>query len=223
MDTSTVSSTSTSASAGTSAAASTATNSLGQDDFLKLLTAQLANQDPLQPVDNQAFIAELAQFSSLQQLQGVSSRLDSLLLATTASSQLNTASLVGKNVSYKASGADLTSGQPPPALRVNLAATAAVTAVIQDGSGHAVRTMALGVHGAGTFDLGWDGRDDSGNALPPGHYTVTLSSKAADGSSPTVSAWTNGQVQGVDFSSGSAQLVVGGASVSLSDVVEITQ
>ncbi len=87
-----------------------ATQALGKDDFLKLLTAQLSNQDPLQPVDNQAFIAQLSQFSSLEQLQGVSARLDTLILATSSETQLGTASLVGKTISYHGDG-DAT-GQP---------------------------------------------------------------------------------------------------------------
>src|SRR5574337_881567 len=89
-----------------------ASNQLGKNDFLKLLTAQLANQDPLQPVDNQAFIAQLAQFSSLEQLQNVSTKLDSLLAATSTSTQVTAASLVGKTVAFDADGVDLSSGQP---------------------------------------------------------------------------------------------------------------
>ncbi len=199
------------------------TSSLGESDFLRLLTAQLANQDPLQPVDNQAFIAQLAQFSSLEQLQGVSSRLDSLLLATASSGQLQAASLVGKTVSYRASGLTLVQGQPPPSLSVTLAGRAAVGAVIQDASGATVRTLSLGTQEAGTFALAWDGRDDHGNQLPPGSYTVRLSAKAADGSSPAVSAAAAGTVQAIDFSSGAAQLVIGGAHVKMSDVVQVTQ
>ncbi len=154
------------------------TNQLGKDDFLKLLTAQLANQDPLQPVDNQAFIAQLAQFSSLEQMQNVTTKLD---------------------------------------------APAAVTVVVQDGTGRTVRTMALGGHDAGTFDLGWDGRDDQGNALPAGHYKLSISAKAADGSSPAVEVRATGKVTAVGFDGGAAQLVVGNTYLKLSDVVQITQ
>jgi flagellar basal-body rod modification protein FlgD len=97
--------------AASAAPAAPGATALGKDDFLKLLTAQLANQDPLQPVDNQAFVAQLAQFSSLEQLQGVSARLDDLLLATNASTQVTAASLVGKTVEYRngvdASGKDV--------------------------------------------------------------------------------------------------------------------
>lgn len=199
-----------------------ARNALGKDDFLKLLTAQLANQDPLAPVDNQAFIAQLAQFSSLEQLQGVSSRLDSLLLAASSSNQMSTASLVGKDVAFKASGVDLAAGTAP-SLQVRIAARGTVTCVVQDDSGRTVRTLALGAHDAGTFDLGWDGRDDRGNALPAGHYSVKLSAKGAGGGDLAAEARSSGRVRGVTFDGDAAELIVGTSHVKLPDVVQITQ
>ncbi len=195
---------------------------LGKDDFLKLLTAQLANQDPLQPVDNQAFIAQLAQFSSLEQLQGVSSRLDTLLQTMGSSNQMSTASMVGRSVTYDTDGVDLVAGTPP-SLRANLEAAGAVTAVIQDSSGRAVRTIKTGAHAAGAFDLGWDGRDGNGNALPSGRYTVTLSAAASDGSSVTASAQSQGVVRGVSLAGGTTQLMIGDSLVNMSDIIQITQ
>jgi flagellar basal-body rod modification protein FlgD len=199
-----------------------AKNVLGKDAFLKLLTAQLSNQDPTEPVDNQAFIAQLAQFSSLEQLQGVSSRLDSLLLAMGSSNQLGAASLVGKDVTFKTSGFDLEEGAAP-ALQANLSSRAAVVAIIQDSSGRAVRALDLGVHDAGTFDVGWDGRDGSGTALAPGHYTVKLAATGVDGSDVTVEARSRGRVRGASFDGDEATLLVGTNQVNMSDVVQITQ
>lgn len=209
------------ASQGTSATPST--SSLGKNDFLKLLTAQLANQDPLNPVDNQAFIAQLAQFSSLEQLQNVSTRLDSLIAATTTSTQLGSASLVGKTVSYRAAGLDVVAGQTPPAMQVNLSTAASVTAIVQDAAGRTVRTMTLGARAAGLSDLGWDGRDESGQAVPAGHYTIKVGARTADGTTSTVELRATGTVQGVELGSGSTQVVVGGSTVSMSDVFRITQ
>jgi flagellar basal-body rod modification protein FlgD len=195
---------------------------LGKDEFLKLLTAQLANQDPLQPVDNQAFVAQLAQFSSVEQLHAISSGLDTLLLATASANQMSTASLVGKDVMFKAGGVELAAGVASP-LEVKLPARAAVTAVIQDAAGRTVRTLALGSHDAGTFALGWDGRDDAGTALPAGHFTVKLAAKGVDGADVVPEARARGRVSGVSFDGDAAELVVGGAHVKLPDVVEITQ
>jgi flagellar basal-body rod modification protein FlgD len=203
------------------APATTGSKELGKDEFLKLLTAQLANQDPLQPVDNQAFIAQLAQFSSVEQLQAVSSRLDTLLLATASANQMNTASLVGKDVSFKADGVDVAAGAASN-LQIKLPSRANVTAVVQDASGRTVRTLALGTR-EGSFDLGWDGRDEAGNAVAEGHYTVTLSAKAADGTTVTPDARARGRVSGVSFDGAATELLVGSAHVKLPDVVEITQ
>jgi flagellar basal-body rod modification protein FlgD len=210
-------------STGAQAAPASASNDLGKDAFLRLLTAQLQNQDPTQPVDNQAFIAQLAQFSSLEQLQGVGSRLDSLLTATQSASQLNAATLVGKYVTYQASGIDVTSGQTPPRLSGTTATAAAVTAVIQNDLGATVRTIAVGTVPAGTFDIPWDGLDDGGKPVPTGHYSVNVSARAADGSNPNVSVSATGSVDKILFSSGGPQLVIGGTQVNLSNVSGITE
>jgi flagellar basal-body rod modification protein FlgD len=222
MDASAITTSGTSGTQASAAGAAAPKNTLGKDDFLKLLTAQLANQDPLQPVDNQAFIAQLAQFSSVEQLQNLTSRLDTLLVATASSNQMSTASLVGKTVAFKADGVDLAAGAASP-LQVKLPARAAVTAVVQDASGRTVRTLALGVRDAGTFDLPWDGHDDRGGALPDGHYTVKLSAKGMDGADVAPEERARGRVGGVAFDGGAAELVVGGAHIKMGDVVEITQ
>jgi flagellar basal-body rod modification protein FlgD len=80
------------------AAAAPPKNTLGKDDFLRLLTTQLQHQDPLQPMDAQAFIAQLAQFTSVEELDGLGKKLDTMLLGQASSNQLTTASLVGKDV-----------------------------------------------------------------------------------------------------------------------------
>jgi flagellar basal-body rod modification protein FlgD len=198
-----------------------ATSTLGKNDFLKLLTAQLQNQDPLQPVDNTAFVAQLAQFSSLEQMQNVSTQLSTLTQAMTTSGSLSAASLVGKTVSYAGGGVDVKDGATP-SLQISLPSAALVTAVIQDSNGRTVRTLNAGVRAAGTSDLGWDARDDSGNGVPAGHYTVRLSAKGADGSAVAATARSAGVVQGVSLSGGTTQLMVGGSLVDISDVLQIT-
>jgi flagellar basal-body rod modification protein FlgD len=222
MDATIIASSSASAARANASSAAADKTQLGKDDFLKLLTAQLANQDPLQPVDNQAFIAQLAQFSSVEQLQNLSTRLDTLLLATASTNQLSTASLVGKDVSYSADGVDVSGGKAT-SLQISLPSRATVTALVQDASGRTVRTVALGARDPGAFDLAFDARDASGAALPDGHYTVSLSAKGPDGGAVTPTARARGRVSGVAFDGGVAELVVGGAHVKMGDVTEITQ
>ena len=217
MDTSSIASSTAAATQST-----TASSSLGKNEFLKLLTAQLANQDPLQPVDNQAFVAQLAQFSSLEQLQNVTSRLDTLLVAAASSNQLATASLVGKQVSYQASTVAVTA-DGAGAVQASLGARASVTAVLKDANGHTVRTLALGTREPGTFDLGWDGRDGAGQPVAPGTYSVQLTGRDLQGTEVPVQARARGVVSGISFDGSAAELVVGGNKVKLSEVSEITQ
>src|SRR5262245_58163951 len=94
---------------------------LGKDEFLKLLMAQLAHQDPTAPADSNAFVAQLAQFASMEQLQSVNSQLEALLVAQTANNQTSVSSLVGRDVVYRTDRVHLDeSGQV--SLQGNLAA-----------------------------------------------------------------------------------------------------
>lgn len=196
--------------------------SLGKNEFLKLLIAQLANQDPLKPVDNQQFISQLAQFSSLEQMQNVSTNLEALLTANKSTNQLAAASLLGQNVTHASDTVALVAGQTPSA-QVALEAPAAVLVAIQNASGRVVRTLDLGVCQAGTAELGWDGRDANGNALAAGSYTVAVSATAADGTAVRANLLTSGLVKSVSYEGGETVLTVGGSRVKFSDVIRINQ
>jgi flagellar basal-body rod modification protein FlgD len=215
---------STTSSTGTASGGLTgATNtSLGKDDFLKLLTAQLQNQDPLNPQDNSAFVAQLAQFSSLEQLQNVSGKLDTMLTAEATTNQLSTTNLVGKSVLYKTDRVSLAQGQSTQ-LQLSLDGNAASTmVVISNANGDVVRRIDAGARSAGTSSVTWDGRDASGNTVPAGDYLVSVTAAAADGSKITSAARTRGTITGVTFDAGVAKLLVGSATVSMSDVVSIS-
>ncbi|HEY7726623.1 MAG TPA: flagellar hook capping FlgD N-terminal domain-containing protein [Anaeromyxobacteraceae bacterium] len=220
METNSVSS---AAAAATRRYAAPARNELGKDDFLRLLITQLANQDPLSPVDNQAFIAQLAQFASVEQLQGLGTRLDTLLLAQASTNQMNVAGLVGKEVLYQADGVDLAAGEPA-ALQARLSAAASdVTAVVQDASGRTVRVIQLGQRAAGPVDFAWDGLDENGNACQPGRYRVLVSASGASKEPVPVDLRARGRVRGVSFDGEAPVLLVGSSRVALSNVVEIGQ
>ncbi|HET7754652.1 MAG TPA: flagellar hook capping FlgD N-terminal domain-containing protein [Anaeromyxobacteraceae bacterium] len=195
---------------------------LGQDEFLRLLTTQLANQDPLSPMDNQAFIAQLAQFASVEQLHDVGARLDTLLVAQAASNQMSTASLVGKDVRFRTSGVELVAGQPA-AIQAELATAADLTVAIRDAGGRTVRTLPLGQRSAGALAVTWDGCDERGTPMPAGRYGVEISGVTADGARTSAELRSGGRVTGVEFTDGAARLLVGGARVQLSDVLSINQ
>jgi flagellar basal-body rod modification protein FlgD len=189
---------------------------------MRLLTYQLQNQDPLKPVDNSEMIAQLAQFSQLESLQGLSSKFDTMMTATAANNQLTTTSLVGKQALFHADRVGLVAGSPSK-FQLSLAgATDDTTAVITDGSGKVVRTLHLGAQAAGTSDVSWDGLDDQGRALPSGEYVLGVSGTKNDGSTVSAVANVRATITGVAYDDGIAKLVVAGRHISLSDVVEIS-
>ncbi|HVP67262.1 MAG TPA: FlgD immunoglobulin-like domain containing protein [Anaeromyxobacteraceae bacterium] len=221
MQTSSVSGSGTSSTSSSSSAVPVQT--LTQNDFLTLLMAQLQNQDPTAPVDDQQFAAQLAQFSSLQELTNIGTKLDSLISAQSSANQLQTASFVGKSVLFSSNQVAY-DGATPVTLGAGLSLPAdAAAAVVTNSSGTVVRTLSLGAEPAGVSTFTWDGKDGNGNSLPAGTYNVAVTAARADGQTVTASPLVQGKVTAVTFgSSGASQvLLVGGQQVSLSSVVQI--
>jgi len=214
-------------SAGTAAqqaATTKSTTSLGKDDFLKLLTTQMQQQDPTQPMDNTAFVAQLAQFSSLEQMNNVNETLTKMLTSQNTALQTSATSMVGKTAVFTGDQVSLTKGEPVT-LTADLPETAGnVNLVIQDGDGNTVRTVALGTAAAGTNTFTWDGRDGNGDLLDSGTYTAQISAADLSGKQMTVTQTTKERITGVTFGSdGTLKLLAGGLSLSLSDISELDE
>jgi flagellar basal-body rod modification protein FlgD len=208
---------------GSAAAASPAppTKTLGKDEFLRLLTTQLQHQDPLSPMDSQAFVAQLAQFASVEQLDGLGTKLDTMLVGQASANQLGTASLVGKDVVFKTDRVSLAAGSPA-GFEVTLPGAATdTTAIIADQNGRVVRTLPLGARSSGTFSVSWDGLDDAGHPLPAGDYVVTVSATAKDGTKVDAVAAVRGTISGITFEDQVPELLVQGRRVRMSDVLQI--
>ncbi|MGX5174575.1 flagellar hook assembly protein FlgD [Aliikangiella sp. IMCC44653] len=145
---------------------------LGQADFLALLTTQLANQDPLTPVDNKEFISQMSQFASLDSLQSLVSGFDELTNSLTSNQALQASSLVGRNVLVQGDTGLLTDNTLI-AGQLNLDSTTQnIRFEIKDQTGQVVRSMAIGTQEAGDIDFVWDGNNNDGEKMPPGLYTV---------------------------------------------------
>jgi flagellar basal-body rod modification protein FlgD len=179
------------------------TKALGQEAFLKLLVAQLQNQDPLNPQENYEFVAQLAQFSSLEQSIGINDRLDALALQNQGMQNTQIVGLVGKEATVKGNIVTL-SGQGaivPVSFTLNKAAQEA-TVVIRDASGRTVRTMPVAARAAGMVTVQWNGQSDSGNPQPAGPYQVNVTAKDADGTPVSVTQQTTGLIKSVSFDRG---------------------
>ena len=160
------------ASAGLGAAATPAKKAgLGQADFLRLMTEQLKNQDPLKPLDNAQFLGQLAQFSTVQGIDKMQGALNSMASVMESDQALRAAGLVGREALVDASSLTLTTGT---GVRGEISATSAGSMQVEvvDASGAAVRRMTVDAAASGNVPFAWDGRDDTGANAPSGRYTI---------------------------------------------------
>jgi len=198
-------------------------STLGKDQFLKLLVAQLKNQDPTQPQDPTAFIAQLAQFSSLEAQQNTNTRLDSLILSQASTSQVNASSLIGKQIAYKTNDVTLVAGQTTTSGAHLVADAAKVTVSVKDASGKLVRTIQTGPQPAGSFNVVWDGLTDGGGNAPSGKYTLQGSAYDSNNQAVSLDLTGSGVVSGVAFNGTTPQLTVNNNTINLSDVTSIQE
>jgi len=190
------------------------------DMFLKLLIAQMKNQDPTKPQDPTQMVTQLAQFNALQQQIDTNTYLQQMANAQSSNAS-NAASYLGHTAVVNTSNFTF-DGSTAQKFLVNLGSAAAnATVKIIDANGNTVATLNNGALPAGTSPFTWNGTMDNGITAPIGRYTIQVN--ALDNSHQSVSstAQTMGTVSAVDLSSGNTQLVVNGSPVSISNISQI--
>lgn len=195
---------------------------LGKDAFLKLLITQMKNQDPLKPMEGIEMTQQLAQFTSLEQLQNLNSQFTSMNSAIQSQNNYQVLNLVGKNVKAKGSSISVSGGVPTGG-SFTLEAAATVQATIYGSSGELVRTINLGALKAGTHSLTWDGLTSKGTAAADGVYQVEFTTKGSDGKPVECSTQMQGKITGVTFNpDGTVSLSMSGIKINISDIQEVT-
>src|SRR5574337_74639 len=208
---------STSGTASTASTSAGVNDAMGKDSFLKLLVTQLQNQDPLNPTDNTQFVAQLAQFSSLEGITNLNTSMESMSKGMASLESFNSAGLVGRAV--KAGGNQFAFSGSPVVFGYDLANTAASTSIIvHDGAGKAVKSITMGPQQGGYYEVNWDGTDDNGKMTGPGAYTFTVNAKDAGNSAVGALPYVTGLVSSVALDAGRASLNVGGKMVSMDSV-----
>lgn len=150
---------------------------LGQDEFLKLMTAQLKNQDPMEPMDNGEFLGQMAQFSTVSGIEEMQKSLETLSATYATGQTLQSVQLVGQEVLIESNSLEL-SDSGATGGSFDLEATSGnVMLNIADGSGTVVRQIQLGEFAAGRHAFSWNGMDDNGERVPAGIYTAEVSAK----------------------------------------------
>lgn len=195
-------------------------STLGKEDFLKLLIIQLQYQDPLSPMENTDFMAQLAQFSSLEQLQNVNSNLQANFLLTQSLNNSLATNLIGKRVIALGNEVYL-SGDEGEEITFDLSEDAGVTVEIYDTEGNLVRTLKGGALSSGRNQIHWEGNDIDGNSLPAGNYSLEVKATNSDNNPVDVTTYSTGLVTGIKFEGGNAVLMLGDQEVNLSEIIEI--
>jgi len=193
---------------------------VSSDMFLNLLVTQLKNKDPLSPTDNTAFVAQLAQFSSLEGINNLNDNFTRVSDSMNLLNNFGTASLIGKDVTVSGSSFDF-EGSPVP-LGYELKDPAdTVRLTVFDSSGNVAATSTSKGLPAGNHEFVWDGLDNSGSPLPAGEYGFTVARDDGSGSETPLETYVGGVVQGVDFSGDSAGVFIGKAMYEAGDIKEV--
>lgn len=191
------------------------TSVLGKEDFLDMLVAQLQNQDPLNPMDGTDFTAQLAQFSSLEQLSNVNDSIESLLLYNNVLCNYESVGLIGKEVT--ATGSQIVVDGESADIIYNLPEDAReVTIEIYDMAGDHVDTLEYESQSVGLNTVSWDCSDKE-----KGLYSFSISAKNSAGESLAVQTMLVGIVDGVNFKNSQTYISVNGQDILIGDVVSV--
>ena len=205
------------------AAAANSNNLISENTFMNLMVQELQNQNPLDPMSNTNYIAELAQFNSMNQLTSMNSTLKSLVSSQNQATLTNAANLIGRTVQASGNTFGFTSGSPS-SLNYSLPQNAnSVSLDIYNASGNLVYNTNLGSLSSGSQSFNWDGLENNGSSAPNGNYTFSVGGTGANGNVVTAATYTNATVMGLTTSSsGAVQLELSnGSTVPLSSVTNV--
>lgn len=193
---------------------------LGKEDFLNLLVAQLRNQDPLNPSDPTEFTAQLAQFTSLEQLYNINDNLKAVDTLSGEFGRMSALSLIDRHVvvgdntfSMDGDGANLGFDFADP--------VDSVTLYIRAEDGRSVAQVAVPGSGSGEQWAGWDGTDAAGMPLPSGKYTFTAVGKTRQGDEVQGRSLVESRITGADFSESPEKLLTDNGDIRITDITRV--
>ena len=196
---------------------------MGQQEFLTLFTTQLKMQNPLDPVKNEAFVAQLAQFSSLEANISMKQSLDTMVTAMGSDRVMASASLIGKSVAVPDAAVQVTNGVGGQGVIPLPTGAAGLQVNVLDASGNVVRELTYPAQPVGDFSLSWDGMDADGEVVADGSYRFAAAG-VIGGETTNVAVKAVAKVTAVRTNSADNSLLLefeGGKTLPLSEVTRI--
>ncbi len=198
---------------------------LGKDDFLQLMITKLRYQDPLNPMDDADFIAQLAQFSTLEQMNNIANGIATSnqwdFLQMQSLNNTMAAGLIGKDIKASYGGIYVDSNNSPQISYTLDEFAQDVEFTIRDHQGNVVARLTDSNLEPGANSIEWDGRDNIGNRAPDGYYTVEATATDASGATIRPKLYLVGMVESIIYREGAAFLRVNGTEIPLSDITAI--
>jgi flagellar basal-body rod modification protein FlgD len=191
------------------------------DTFLKLLTTQLQYQDPMSPMDSSQFTSQLVQFAQVEQSIAANKNLESLVNFSLANATSAAVGYIGREVTAGGDTETLASDGSGAQWHYNLRTNAAETDISVVDSGENVIYRGQGDLAKGDHIFSWDGRTSSGGTAPAGSYKIAITAQDRGGNDIVVDPIVRGVVSSVDIVNGAPVLIVGGASLKISDVISV--
>ena len=197
-------------------------NSLGQDEFMKLMVAQLNNQDPTKPLENAEFLSQLAQFGTVNGITELQSSFSTLASSLQSNQALQASTLVGRSVLVPANSVNLESGGAVDGAVELTGSTGELNLSIKNASGQVVKELILGSRQQGQVNFKWDGLDNSGTAVPAGQYSISAEA-AIDGETKVMETMLQAKVDSVTLSGTAGPLLnlAGLGSIGINDVKQV--
>lgn len=205
----------------TSISGSSTTIANNFDQFLTLLTTQLRNQNPLDPLDTNQFTSQLVQFAGVEQQLKTNDTLSTLLTLNKAATTTNAVGFIGSTITADGAASQLKGGVAEWKVTVPRGATANVT--IKNAAGTVVQTYSAATLAAGEQTYRWDGRTSVGAKAPDGEYSITIDARDVSGTAVTAQTEVKGVVDGIDLSGSTPLLKIGGISVAIEKVKTVVR
>jgi len=197
--------------------------SLGQEQFLKLMTTQMTHQDPTKPMENGAFLTQIAQFGTVSGIQDLQKSFGDFAGSINSSQALQATSLVGRYVSAPGTqGVLAVGGNISGDINLTGSATSVKVAITDSVTGEVVQSVDLGAHAAGAIPFSWDGANSNGALVNPGVYKIEATAYV-DGKNTVLETDINSKVDSVTMASGTNGLKVNLSGLDSVDFNKIKQ